>query len=193
MPFDGSFHSYERICQLIDTNFKDYMDNVTYENNMFVDNSNGSFWNHEQTNDRNNFQIQIWKRVKQFEEILQTNERIMFLIHYKKYNTEFDFDILNNVLKRKYPNLRYSVFVFNNYCSNYYKVISDNTTYLNIFWDSPDKPYSEINDNFTAQMYKTPYGIEFSRRVLIELCEALGEYPHQYIMNTNYNFDKELL
>jgi hypothetical protein len=194
MPFDGSTHPYTRVCQLIKDKFVDYMDNVIYEHNMFLDYSHGTSWNHEKTNDMNNFKEQIRKRVTQFEEILNSGEKIMFLIHYKRYDTDFDCTILKNALKESYPNLTYSVFVFNNYCTEYCKkILSEDTTYVNIFWNPPHKKYqNDINADFVEQMYITSYGIEFSKCVLKELCEVLNENPDKYIMDAGYIFNDNL-
>jgi hypothetical protein len=88
--------------------------------------------------------------------------------------------------------------VFNNYHSEFYINKTENTTYLNIFWnpnnisDFSNLNYDDINNDFIEQMYITPYGIDFSLKVLKEICSILSEYYNIFIFNNNYNFDNNL-
>ena len=197
MPFDGSVHPYEEMCRLIETDFTDYTNNIVSENNVFYG-SNGILMNHERTSDINILKDQLYKRVEQFKEILNSEENILFLIHNKNKNIEFNFDLIQNVLKNKYPNLKYHIFVFNNYNEEYYINKTENTTYLNIFWnpnnitDFSNLNYDEINNDFICQMYITPYGIEFSFKVLKEICCILDEDYNNFSLNHNYNFGESL-
>ena len=52
--------------------------------------------------------------------------------------------------------------------------------------------YDDIDSDFIRQMYKTPYGIDFSLKVLKEICCILCEDYNNFILNENYNFDKSL-
>ena len=198
MPFDGSIHPYEEMCRLIETDFVDYQNNITCQDNIF-NNNNGVFWNHEKTNDINNFKEQLYKRVEQFKNILNEGEKILFLIHHKNKNTGFNFNLIENLLKSKYPNLNYHIFVFNNYYEEYYINNARNTTYLNIFWNPNNITnfnnlnYDEINNDFMNQMYVTQYGINFSFNVLKEICIILNEDYNKFLLNSNYNFNDALM
>ena len=52
--------------------------------------------------------------------------------------------------------------------------------------------YDDIDNDFIRQMYKTPYGIDFSLKVLKEICCILCEDYNNFILNENYNFDNSL-
>ena len=192
MPFDGSVHPYEEMCRLIDTDFEDYDNNISF-NTIFYS-SNGVEFKHEKTTDITSFKIQLKKRVNQFMNILNEGKDILFLIHHKDKNVDFDFNLIKNALKNKYPNLKYHLFVFNNYHTNFYMNKSENTTYLNIFWnpnnltDFSDLNYNDINSDFIRQMYITPYGIEFSLNVLKEISCILCEDYNHFRLNNHYNF-----
>ena len=134
MPFDGSVHPYEEMCRLIETDFLNYDNNIVLNNNIFYK-SNGIVFNHEKTTDINNLKTQLYKRIEQFRETLNSGENILFLIHNKNKNINFNFDLIQNALKNKYPNLKYHIFVFNNYNEEFYINKTENTTYLNIFWN----------------------------------------------------------
>lgn len=199
MPFDGSTHPYEEMCRLIETDFLDYIDdNIVLNNNIFYK-SNGVVLNHERTTDINNLKTQLHKRVLQFRETLNGAKNILFLIHYKNKDIHFNFDLIQNTLKNKYPNLKYHIFVFNNYHEEFYINKTENTTYLNIFWNPMNITnfinlnYDYINDDFIRQMYVTPYGIDFSFKVLKEICSILYEDYNNFTLNHNYSFDESLL
>jgi hypothetical protein len=197
MPFDGSVHPYEEMCRLIETDFLDYDKNIVLNNNIFYQ-SNGVVLNHEKTTDINILKNQLYKRIEQFKETLNEKENILFLIHNKNKNIDFNFNLIENSLKNKYSNLKYHIFVFNNYHEDFYINKTENTTYLNIFWnpnnisDFSNLNYDDINNDFIEQMYITPYGIDFSLKVLKEICSILSEYYNIFIFNNNYNFDNNL-
>ena len=197
MPFDGSVHPYEEMCRLIETDFLNYDNNIVLNNNIFYK-SNGIVFNHEKTTDINNLKTQLYKRIEQFRETLNSGENILFLIHNKNKNINFNFDLIQNALKNKYPNLKYHIFVFNNYNEEFYINKTENTTYLNIFWNPNNITnfinlnYDDIDNDFIRQMYKTPYGIDFSLKVLKEICSILCEDCNNFILNENYNFDNSL-
>ena len=52
--------------------------------------------------------------------------------------------------------------------------------------------YDDINIDFITQMYVTPYGIDFSLKVLQEICNILGENYNDFLLNHNYNFGESL-
>ena len=98
MPFDGSVHPYEEMCRLIETDFLNYDNNIVLNNNIFYK-SNGIVFNHEKTTDINNLKTQLYKRIEQFRETLNSGENILFLIHNKNKNINFNFDLIQNALK----------------------------------------------------------------------------------------------
>ena len=197
MPFDGSVHPYEEMCRLIKTDFLDYDNNIVVNDNIFYG-SNGAIFFHEKTSDINNFKNQLNKRVEQFRTILNGNDKILFLIHNKNKNIDFDFNLIENALKNKYPNLKYHIFVFNKYREELYINKTETTTYLNIFWNPNNITnfnnlnYDDINNDFIRQMYITPYGIDFSIKIFKEICIILNENYENFIFNNNYNFDDDL-
>ena len=200
MPFDGAIHPYEEMCRLIKTDFSDYDNNIIFKDNIFYGN-NGLKFNHEKTKDINNFKNELYKRKEQFIKILNEGENILFLIHNnnKNMNIDFDFDLLENVLKNKYPNLKYYIFVFNNYHKEFYINKTENTTYLNIFWNPNNITnfnnlnYNDINDDFIKQRFITPYGINFTLTILKYICTILDEDFNNYKLNKNYIFNNILL
>jgi len=198
MPFDGSVHPYEEMCRLIETDFVDYDNNIVFNSNIFFG-SNGTLFNHEKTTDIDNFKIQLHKRVEQFRKILNDDKKILFLIHNKNKNVDdFNFNLIENALKNKYPNLKYHIFVFNNYHEEFYINKTENTTYLNIFWnpnnitDFNNLNYDDINNDFIGQMYVTPYGVEFSLNVLKYICNILNEDYNNFILDKKYDFNDNL-
>jgi len=198
MPFDGSVHPYEEMSRLIETDFVDYDNNIVFNSNIFFG-SNGTLFNHEKTTDIDNFKIQLHKRVEQFRKILNDDNKILFLIHNKNKNVDdFNFNLIENALKNKYPNLKYHIFVFNNYHEEFYINKTENTTYLNIFWNPNNITnfnnlnYDDINNDFIGQMYVTPYGIEFSLNVLKYICNILNEDYNNFILDKNYDFNNNL-
>ena len=197
MPFDGSVHSYEEMCRLIETDFLDYDTDIVFNNNIFYG-KNGVIFNHENTTDVNNFKIQLYKRVEQFKKILNEGEKILFLIHNKNKNINFDSSIIENALKSKYHDLNYTIFIFNNYHQDFYVNKTENIIYVNIFWNPnnitnfSNLNYDDINNDFINQMYNTPYGIDFSLKVLKEICGILNEDHTNFILNHNYNFVNNL-
>jgi hypothetical protein len=197
MPFDGSVHPYEEMCRLIQTDFVDYETDVVIKDNVFC-NNNGVIWNHEITNNIDDFKGQLHKRVEQFRQILNAGEPVLFLIHNKNKNLDFNFDLIECALKLKYPNLKYHVFVFNNYHPEFYINKTATTTYVNMFWnphdthDYYDLNYDHLNNDFITQMYVTPYGVHFSLKVLKEICMILNEEYDSFVLNNNYVFNDAL-
>jgi hypothetical protein len=197
MPFDGSIHGYEEVCRLIDTDFVDYYDNIVYSNNVFKNNK-GVSWNHEKTNNIELLIVQLRKRVDQFKSILNSGENILFLIHHKNKDIEFDFKLLENALQNKYPNLKYHIFVFNNYHENYYLSKTENTTYMNIFWNPSNINnitninYNVLNDTFMTQIFTTKYGVDICVLIFKEICLILGEDYKNYKFNSDYDFNNSL-
>jgi len=197
MPFDGSVHPYEEMCRLIQTDFVDYETDVVIKDNVFC-NNNGVIWNHEITNNIDDFKGQLHKRVEQFRQILNAGEPVLFLIHNKNKNLDFNFDLIECALKLKYPNLKYHVFVFNNYHPEFYINKTANKTYVNMFWnphdthDYYDLNYDHLNNDFITQMYVTPYGVHFSLKVLKEICMILNEEYDSFVLNNNYVFNDAL-
>ena len=116
-------------------------------------------------------------------------------------NIDFDFNLIETVLKIKYPNLKYHIFVFNIYHQEFYIKKIKNTTYLNIFWNPnnitnitnfTELDYNNINKDFIEQRYITPYGIEFGLRVFKEVCIILDEDYNNFIFIPNYNLHNNL-
>jgi hypothetical protein len=161
-------------------------------------NNNGVIWNHEITNNIDDFKGQLHKRVEQFRQILNAGEPVLFLIHNKNKNLDFNFDLIECALKLKYPNLKYHVFVFNNYHPEFYINKTATTTYVNMFWnphdthDYYDLNYDHLNNDFITQMYVTPYGVHFSLKVLKEICMILNEEYDSFVLNNNYVFNDAL-
>jgi hypothetical protein len=89
--------------------------------------------------------------------------------------------------------------VFNNYHQESYINKTKNITYLNIFWNPnnitnfSNLNYDDINNDFIRQMYETPYGIDFSLKVLKEICLILDEDYNNFRFNSNYYFDRALI
>lgn len=197
MPFDGSIHGYEEVCRLIETDFADYNDNIVHSNGVFR-NSHGVSWNHERTNNIESLIVQLKKRVEQFKSILNSGEKILFLIHDKNKEIKFDFKLLQTALQNIYPNLKYHIFVFNNYHENYYLSKTENTTYLNILWNPnnitnfSNLNYASLNDNFMTNIFTTKYGVDICLSILKEICLILGEDYKNYKFNSDYDFNGSL-
>lgn len=192
MPFDGSVHPYEEVCRLIDTDFADYGQDITYESTMFVHAVKGIKWNHEQTTDADNLRVQLAKRVEQFRSVLSESKGVLFVIHTTSSRVGFDFELLEKALTKQYPTLNYHILVFNNTMNEYFRNTIINKTYVNIPWTPPAIYNSDMTMDFIIQMYNTDYGKEYSARVLKELCRILNEEYTTYTMKTDYNFSNEL-
>jgi hypothetical protein len=131
--------------------------------------------------------------------ILNSDDKILFLIHHKNKDINFNFNLIIDSLNLKYPNLKYHIFVFNNYHKNFYLDRTENTTYLNILFNPnniinyDNINFGNLNNDFINQMYVTPYGINFSIKVLQEICNILQEDYLKYKLDKNYNFCNNLL
>ena len=197
MPFDGSIHPYEEVCRLIESDFSDYTDDILVNNNIFY-NNNGVLWNHEKTTDIISFKTQLSKRVEQFKKVLNEGKKILFVLHHKNKDIAFNFNIITNALKLKYPDLQFHIFVFNNYHLNTYISKTINTTYVNILWNPKnitnfkDIDYNNINNDFISQLYVTPYGVEFSLKVMKEICYVLNEDYTKFRFVPTYNFSENI-
>ena len=131
-------------------------------------------------------------------DILNLETSIIFTLHYNDLNdVSFRADKLFNILNRKYPQLKYKIFIFNNMYPKFYKYESPTIFYLNIPYRSPslnesdfDNPHI-INKLFIREMYNTPYGIEFGGKILPNLLKCM-EDNKKYTMLRKYNFDMSI-
>ena len=70
MPFDGCITKYGAVCELIETNFENVYANMrTFKDNNGTDiiETNYSHYNHERSNNFDEFKEQMKKRITQFE------------------------------------------------------------------------------------------------------------------------------
>ena len=201
MPFDGSIHPYGKMCSLIETDFKDYYLGLAKKQNKKVYWSlpGGIILNHEQIDvDETSLKAQLDIRINQFLEVLSTSEKnkdgVLFLIHPrpKKWYGKFDITPLRRAIKLKYPNLSYHVFICNTFNTTEDRYGDDDYTYCDITWKSPgtqqfwqSKDLSSINNRFIDEVYKTLYGVSFSKLVLKEICSILGESTSKYNLNNH--------
>lgn len=188
MPFDGSSHPYQSVCELINNGFKEYGEDVYYAHNSFISDKYNIRWNHEKTTDKTSFLSQIKKRVDQFNHILNTANGILFILNHNTNDIHFDSNLLNNIIHHKYPHLRFHILVLNNFLNGYYKNVNDNITYLNIYWNPDKKLYGDMVNDFMNQIYSTPYGKHFCHLLINEICLILDENPSKYIYDDKYDF-----
>lgn len=120
-PFDLAWHDYETTCCLIENDFDKYLDTTR----LFI-NSNGHIahrdytiiFNHESENAenllkfvRNDYELfceRYHNRIQNWNTLLNTDEHVVFLLHYKRYPVE-----LVSIIKRKYPNLEFTILTIN--------------------------------------------------------------------------------
>jgi hypothetical protein len=184
MPFDGSGHSFEAICNLIKTDFDYNFEDpkVIKFNGTHYSHTMGILWQHEKTKDIDSLKIQIQKRAEQFKQTLFSSQNILFIIYFthQKYNL----DPLISIIEERYPHLNFKIFGFSHFKhEKYSKEKIGKAVYLNI-------PFT--SDDFVAEMFKTEYGKEYASDVLIEICKTLEEDPIKYSLDEAYHFDNAL-
>ena len=120
-PFDLAWHDYETTCRLLDNDFNGYLDTTR----LYI-NGNGHIthrdysivFNHESDdaekaitfakNDYELFCERYRNRILNFKGLLNTNEHVVFLLHYNKYPTE-----LVSIIKKIYPSLQFTILTIN--------------------------------------------------------------------------------
>jgi hypothetical protein len=133
-PFDLAWHDYETTCRLIDNGFDKYLDTTR----LYV-NSNGHIahrdytiiFNHESDdaekllkfvrNDYEMFCERYSKRILNWNSLLETDQHVVFLLHYKQYPVE-----LVSIIRNKYPDLQFTILTIN--CPYVHERYSDQPT-----------------------------------------------------------------
>lgn len=153
MPFDGSVHSYQAVCHVINNDFSDYCNERTAI--QFKD-GNGNLrlrheylhikWVHEKNLDIEDLIENNKKRVSQFLSILRSEAKILFFITWHDIPTE-----LVNIIKIKYPRLIFKIFVldWSVYDTIRSPVYDKYFTYVNLPRYFPiEYLYEKKNDNY---------------------------------------------
>lgn len=195
MPFDGSIHPFDTMCDLIENDFENYSNNIEYLNHnpshgfCFKHKKYNLLWNHEKTNDISCLKHQLEKRANQFINTLSRRNKVLFLFHAR--NSNFSLDKLNLIIEKKYPNLNYKILALSIFDKGKFKkIVEDKLIHLNIEYKTITK---NINESFIQERFKTDYGKSFTNDILKEICEILEEDYNKYSLDEKLNFNKSIL
>tara|TARA_B100001094_G_scaffold320711_1_gene367340 strand:+ start:2359 stop:4185 length:1827 start_codon:yes stop_codon:yes gene_type:complete len=121
MPFDLAWHDYPQICELLETDFKDYLDptQLFLNENLYIQHRKyGTLFNHESDTSekalhfmRNNceeFVKRYQTRIDNLYCTINSNESLVFVLHYNKHPIE-----LVEIIKRKWPLKKFVVLTLN--------------------------------------------------------------------------------
>lgn len=149
MPFDGCITPYNTVCKLIDSDFKDFCNNLIIHKNDIKNQKLDIILNHENGN-LESTKIQLEKRKNQFintiKECTKKQITIIFFLTYNEYPKQ-----LINTIKKKYPNLIFKIFVLDWNIYSSVKPVIETTfaKYINI--PKPSHNYSEHKDRETRE------------------------------------------
>lgn len=115
MPFDGCITKYGAVCEMIETDFENVYANIrTRKDNNGKDiiETNYSHYNHERSNNFDEFKEQMNKRINQFKDELkrcsENNSLVIFFLQHKHYPCK-----MVSTIREKYPNLNFKIYCVN--------------------------------------------------------------------------------
>ena len=168
MPFDGCIINYDTVCQLINTDFSGFDENLVIDGITIINKKLNILYNHEKTLDILSVKTQLNKRKSQFLEIIensiQNQSTIIFFLCHNNYPEE-----LVNIIINKYPKLKFKIFNLDN--EIYYSIRpiqkTHYATYINI--PKPSKDYIEYIHRETNK------GQLFEKKVLFHFLIFINE------------------
>ena len=178
MPFDGCITPYHDMCKLINTDFFQFSENLFAKDSYIYNKNFDIIYNHEKTTDILSITKQFNKRKYQFinyiKNSIENQHTIIFFLCYNDYPEELIY-----IIKNKYPELKFKVFILDWEIYSKVKPISKTffSTYINI--PKPSKDYSEWRDRETVK------GKEFEKKVLYNFLIFLSE-----ITGVKYDLEK---
>tara|TARA_Y100000996_G_scaffold307347_1_gene244114 strand:- start:83 stop:727 length:645 start_codon:yes stop_codon:yes gene_type:complete len=178
LPFDKSTQSYSTVCKLIETDFQDYLSDITYNDGCFYNSKLDISWNNESTEDVDVFKDRYTTIVKQFLDILNKDVKILFTIHDNVLEFKYRPDELIRVLGIKYPKLDYKVFIYNNINHGFSKCPSNKVFSVNIYYMSSsftDEDYTNINKRNTIFMNEIFSDTESSKNTINDILTDIEE------------------
>lgn len=178
MPFDGSYHSYDFMCEMLNTNFKGYLDNVTLQkqpsgNTIWT--KGVAFWNHEKTLDFESLEKNCKDRIQQFNDVLNSGDSIMFLHWDELSGHNLRIQKVTDIIKHRWPNLKFHVVQYNSTAPEEKIITGDNYTYMGL-------PFCEGKLCANEYILKPTYAKEL-QKVIISLCNILQEDPPEQFIN----------
>jgi hypothetical protein len=195
MPFDGSIHSFNTVCDLIDNDFENYSNDIEYlkynssHGFCFKHKKYNILWNHERTDDILSLKYQLGKRSSQFKDILNSGSTVLFIIHVR--NSNFSLQKINLIIKKKYPKLNYKILALSIFNKGKFKEkVEDELVYLNMQFITVKE---NINEAFIQERFKTAYGKSFTNDMLKEVCEVLEEDSNKYKLDEEFDFIKSII
>ena len=109
MPFDGCVTPYNSVCKVIDSDFKDFCNNLIIQKNDIKNQKLDIILNHEKGN-LESTKIQLEKRKNQFintmKEYSKNQKIIIFFLTHNEYPNQ-----LINIIKKKYYKLIFKIFL----------------------------------------------------------------------------------
>jgi len=178
MPFDGCVTPYASVCEYIKNDFDSVFEELRYDPDIGDIFTKNCQYNHERTSDCGEFKNQMKLRIKQFNQEIKenknkANEYIIFFLQHYTYPTE-----LIDILKRKYPSLKFKIFCNNNNRKSKKSILTDDCYYVNV-----KKPYRKY-ENLPNQI-KSIEGENYEQKLLKEFLNCISE-----ISNNKYDADK---
>jgi hypothetical protein len=170
MPFDGSYHKYDFVCEMIKNNFKGYLDNATLiDKPKLMWTKKVAYWNHENGSDFEELKENSRLRIEQFISTLSLKESVLFILNKPDKQHNFDIDELINAFKLNFKNLNFHILHFNSGAPDYLFKKMEYSSYLN-------KPF---DGDINAKLFLKE-NASYLNEMLIELCKVLEEDPKKY-------------
>lgn len=176
MPFDGSYHEYHFMCEMIADDFKNYLEGsalITTSGGKGMWSKKRAYWNHEKTENFLDLQKNCEQRITQFKSVLSEARSIMFLLwdEDKEHNTKAEKIV--EILKHKWPKLEFHVTHYNSFLPGNFKIQGSNYTYINKFFPKEKGP---ANPNILKKEHA-----EHLREFMVEFCQILEEDVEKYV------------
>ena len=168
MPFDGCVINYDAMCQLINTDFSGFDENLVIDGSNIINKKLDILYNHEKTIDLLSVKKQLNKRKLQFLETIdysiQNESTIIFFLCHNDYPEK-----IVNIIINKYPKLKFKIFNLDNeiYYSIRPIIKTHYATYINI--PKPSIYYIEYIHRETNK------GQQFEKNVLFHFLIFINE------------------
>lgn len=133
MPFDGSYHQYDFMCEMLETNFKDYLKDCFLQKlseTKSIWSKKKAYWNHESTEDLSALEKNCADRIAQFNQTLSSGDSIMFLYWDDDKEHSKKIEKVAKIIKNRWPDLKYHVTHYNSMAPEEKIISLENCTYL---------------------------------------------------------------
>ena len=176
MPFDGSYHEYNFMCDMLSSNFENYLDNsqlVKISENKNMWSKKKAYWNHEKTEDFLELQKNCKARIAQFNYVMTEAKSVMFLFWDEDKQHTTKIEKLVKILKHTWPDLKFHVTHYNTYLHDDFKIDGMNHTYIN-------KPFPKERGCANTNILKKE-NADYLNNFMTVFCGLLEEDPLKYI------------